>query len=348
MFTLLSKKAWWSLLHVEGEGLLASAQTFLLWFFALFFFSFPDLPFQFGQLHWCIKLPINSHENQEIITRWQSIHLQFCAEIIQHTGRISNYIRKGCLNHAHVSRYPSRVLGCHPTLRPAERCCDPTRQGEKDKRQVPAVFQGAGLHEAPIPFISYLSTQLLVGARGFLSFGQAQSHKDRGEQEEGWCMSTEHPCLPHSLPKVHTKWAVCGEPSAMTFSKFPSDNSAGETFPMLETSAPGLSQYVNPTTQIWLAHKHHRLHHCLAHHKYNCLKLAIGHSSKGWCCKFREQESLHRNSPGESGRQLFHFYFLQENISMKCNVWKVSNNPVHAFYRLCGLSISVVYTGVDE
>lgn len=60
--------------------------------------------------------------------------------------------------------------------------------------------------------------------------------------------SEEHPYLSHSLPKVHTKQAVCSEPSAMTCTKFPSDNSASETFLMLETSAPGLSRYVNPTT----------------------------------------------------------------------------------------------------
>lgn len=103
-------------LHVEGEGLIASAQTSLLCIFV-----FPDLLFEFGQLHRCIKLPINSHKNQEIITLRQSISLQPCAEITQHADRISNDIRRGCPNHGHDGRYPSRASGCHPTLGPAER-----------------------------------------------------------------------------------------------------------------------------------------------------------------------------------------------------------------------------------
>lgn len=45
------------------------------------FFVFSDLPFQFRQLHWCIKLPVKSHKNQEIITLQQSIPLQLCAEV---------------------------------------------------------------------------------------------------------------------------------------------------------------------------------------------------------------------------------------------------------------------------
>ena len=107
------------------------------------------------------------------------------------------------------------------------------------------VFQGAGLLEAPIPVIPYLSTQLLAAAGGFLLLGQAQSQKDRGEQDKERHMSEEHPCFSHSLPKVHT---ICCETATMTCTKFPSGNFAGETFLMLETSAPGLSLYINPTT----------------------------------------------------------------------------------------------------
>lgn len=88
-------------------------------------------------------------------------------------------------------------------LRPAEKWCHPTKQGEKDKSRVPAVFQQAGLHGAPMPFMPDASTQLPAGAGGILPFGQAQSQKDRGEQEEGRRMSEEHPCLSHNL-----QWAI--------------------------------------------------------------------------------------------------------------------------------------------
>lgn len=70
--------------------------------------------------------------------------------------------------------------------------------------QVPTLFQDAGLHERPVPFVPYPSTRLPAGAEGFLSFGQVQSQKDTGKQEEGH-MSEEHPCLSHSLTKVHIK-----------------------------------------------------------------------------------------------------------------------------------------------
>lgn len=75
----------------------------------------------------------------------------------------------------------------------------PNKAGREGQKRVPAVFQQAGLHEAPMPFISDASTQLLAGAGGILPFGQAQSQKDRGEHEEGRYMSEEHPCLSHNL-----------------------------------------------------------------------------------------------------------------------------------------------------
>lgn len=128
---------------------------------------------------------------------------------------------------------------------------DVTQQGReiRTKARCPLSLRVAGLHEAPIPLVSYPSPQLLAGGGRFLLFGQAQRQKDRGKLEEGGCTSEEHPCLSHSLPKVHAKQAVSGEPSATTCTKFPSDNSAGETFLLtLETSALGLSGYVNPTT----------------------------------------------------------------------------------------------------
>lgn len=157
-------------------------------FFLICFF--PDLPFQFRQLNRYIKLPINSHKNQEIITLQQSKHLQPCAKVTLHTGRISNYIRKGCPNHAHNSRYPSRVSGCHPILRPAtagQLRGDATQQDRERrmKARCPLSSSKLGYMRHLIHFVPYPSTQLLAGARGFLSFGQAQSQKDRGEQEEG-------------------------------------------------------------------------------------------------------------------------------------------------------------------
>lgn len=70
------QKGWYSLLHVKGG-------TFLLHRgFIGVGFSFPfNLAFQFRHLHWYIKLPINSHENQEIITLQHSIYFQLCAEL---------------------------------------------------------------------------------------------------------------------------------------------------------------------------------------------------------------------------------------------------------------------------
>lgn len=118
---------------------------------------------------------------------------------------------------------------------------DVTQQGReiRTKARCPLSLRVAGLHEAPIPLVSYPSPQLLAGGERFLLFGQAQRQKDRGELEEGGCTSA---CLSHSLPKVHPKQAVSGEPSATTCTKFPSDNSAGETFLLtLKTSALGLS-----------------------------------------------------------------------------------------------------------
>lgn len=214
---------------MEGEGLLASAQTFLLCGFG--FFVFPDLPFQFRQLHWCIKLPINSHKNQEIITLQQSIHLQLCAEVRQHAGRISNYIRRGCPNHAHISGCPSRILGCHPMLRPAEKWCHPTRQGEKDKSGCPLSSSKLGYMRHPC--LSFLMP-VLSSWQELEGFYHLAKHKARRTEasmrkEDTWV---------RSIPACPT---ICSEPSAMTCTKFPSDNSASEMLLTLETLAPGLA-----------------------------------------------------------------------------------------------------------
>lgn len=158
----------------------------------------------------------------------------------QAPGQQNKHIREGEQNHAHIQKVPQQPFGMSFGLpfyawtshgRSTGRWCPPTNQGVKKKSQVPTVIQQAGLHEAPMPLFHDANTHLLAGAW----FGQAQSQKDRGKQEDVWA---------RNIPACPT---VCSESSVMTCTRFSSDNTAGEMLLTLKVSAQ-VSWHVNPTT----------------------------------------------------------------------------------------------------
>lgn len=131
------------------------------------------------------------------------------------------------------------VLGFHSMLGPAMegqlgRNLHQAREWRKKARcPLSSSKQGYMGHLCLSFMMPVLGSWLELG--GILPFGQAQSQKDRGKQEDVWV---------RNIPACPT---VCSESSVMTWTRFPSDNPTGEMLLALEALAQ-VSWYVNPTT----------------------------------------------------------------------------------------------------